>query len=70
MITADQALISLYQAARGTYATGASHTCAPTFGKTFPDRSRPAFKADGLPPQIGGNGWTRTSDKLRMKQSH
>lgn len=70
MITADQALISLYQAALGDYVIGATHTCIPKFDDTFPNKGRPAFQADGLPPQVGGNGWTRTSDKLRMKQSH
>ena len=70
MITADQALISLYQAAQGDYVMGATHTCVPVFADTWPNKGRPAFRADGLPPQIGGNGWTRTSDKLRMKQSH
>ena len=70
MITAEEALITLYEYAQGTYPVGASHTCTPGFGDAFPDKSRPAFRADGLPPQIGGNGWTRTNDKLRMKQSH
>ena len=70
MITTDQALMSLYKAAQGTYIMGASHTCTEEFGESFPDKGKPAFVADSLPPQIGGNGWTRTSDKLRMKQSH
>ena len=70
MITADQALLSLYQAAEGAYTVKESYTCTTGFGDAFPDKSHPAFVADGLPPQIVGNGWTRTSDKLRMKQSH
>ena len=70
MITADEALIALYKAAQGTYTVSESYTCTPGFGDAFPDKSHPAFRADGLPPQIGGNGWTRTSDKLHMKQSH
>ena len=70
MITADEALIALYKTAQGTYAASASYTCTLGFGDAFPDKGRPAFVADKLPPQIGGNGWTRTSDKLRMKQSH
>jgi len=70
MITVDQALLPLYRAAQGTYVIGAVHTCTPEFGDAFPNKGRPTFVADGLPPQIGGNGWTRTSDKLRMKQSH
>lgn len=70
MITADEALISLYKAAEGAYTVGASYTCTPEFGDAFPNKGRPVFIADGLPKQIGGNGWTRTSDKLRMKQSH
>lgn len=70
MITTDQALLALYQTALGDYVIGATHTCTPEFGDAFPNKGRPVFVADGLPPQIGGNGWTRTSDKLRMKQSH
>lgn len=70
MITVDQALLPLYRAAQGDYVAAASHTCTQEFGDAFPNKGRPAFVADGLPPQIGGNGWTRTSDKLRMKQSH
>lgn len=70
MITADQALLSLYQAAEGAYTVKESYTCTPEFGDAFPNKGRPAFVADGLPRQIGGNGWTRTSDRLRMKQLH
>lgn len=70
MITADEALLVLYRAALGDYVIGATHTCTTEFGDAFPNKGHPVFVADGLPPQIGGNGWTRTSDKLRMKQSH
>ena len=55
MISVEEAVQTLYDVAKGTYAPSASYSCVKEFTQDFPNREPKPFVLDGPLKQIGGS---------------